>query len=56
MTVFKWKGDNKLYVIKVGDKMIAIPYGHGGKPIIDCDRKDFYIEKVLNIKRDSGFL
>ena len=58
MTVFKCVRDNKLYVIKVGSggKMIAIPYGHSGGPIVDCDRKDFFLEKVLNIKRDSGFL
>ena len=58
MTVFKYIKDNKLYVIKVNNNgsMIAIPYGHGGNPIINCNRKDFFLEKVLNIKRDSGFL
>ena len=58
MTVFKYIKDNKLYVIKVNDggKMIAIPYGHSANPVINCNRKDFFLEKVLNIKRDSGFL
>ena len=39
-----------LILFKRNDELID------GNPIINCNRKDFFLEKVLNIKRDSGFL
>lgn len=48
MTIYKHRKDGKLYLLheveKDGKKStIALPVRHGGKPMVDCDPKDFVI-------------
>lgn len=61
MTIFKNSKDGKLYAIQLKEidgvnKYTAIPIGHDGKAINDCDVKDFSIHNNKNGKRNSGFL
>ena len=61
MTIFKYSKDGKLYAIQVKEvdgvnKHTAIPIGHEGKSIQDCDVKEFSIQDNKNGKRNFGFL
>jgi hypothetical protein len=47
MTIYKHRKDGKLYVFHIVEKdggkkeIMALPLRHDGKPIVNCDPKDF---------------
>jgi hypothetical protein len=49
MTIYKHQKDGKLYVFHTVEKdggkkeIMAIPVRHDGKPIVNCDTKDFVL-------------
>ncbi len=61
MTIFKNSKDGKLYAIQVKkvdgiNKHTAIPIGHNGKSIQDCDVKEFSIQNNKSGNKNSSFL
>jgi hypothetical protein len=42
MKIYKNIKDNKLYMLyNTGSSYMALPYKHNGKPIANCDIKEF---------------
>jgi hypothetical protein len=52
MTIYKHRKDGKLYMFHTIEKengykeIMAIPVSHEGKPIVNCDIKDFVLHSI----------
>ena len=60
MTIYKHRKDGKLYMFHTIEKengykeIMAIPVSHEGKPIVNCDIKDFVLHSIDQKQKEYG--